>query len=450
MRRIPTTIAILALLASGCSAATGQPAPAVTSPVPTTAPGATTLPAATAVPTLPPASPDAWLLVGRKGADGLEVILASTKEKMLDLPAGIPARADWGRMIVATPVGGKTIVRDLVVQPGLGGPEIVVDGDWRLPTIGYDPIPAGLSADGSTLVLVEASSAAASAKAPTTARFAVLRVVPLERPHRIVELPGDFEYDAISPDGTTLYVVEHLAGEPAGRYQVRAVDVASGTLRNGVVADKRNVSEPMAGWPLGQVQRADGGVFTLYRGAEHPFIHALDTAGGTAVCIDLPATSAGDPDAARDWGIAPTPDGTSIYAVNATLGLALEVDPVELGIRRSVSLEPLAAGGIVLAKFGHSESGPVGRRVVVGPDGRTVYAAGAGGILAIRTADLEVTGRFLEGQAVEAFGVTADGGTLYVLLHDGGRIVRLDAASGKVLGQVPGDGYDRLLAVVPW
>lgn len=454
MRRIPTTIAILvllALLASGCSAATGQPAPTVASPVPTRTPGATTtLPAATAVPTLPPASPDAWLLVGRTGADGLEVILASTTEKLFDLPAGLPARPDWGRMVVATPLGGRTIVRDLVVQPGFGGPQIEVDGDWRLPTIGHDAIPAGLSADGSTLVLVEARAASASAEAPTKARFAVLRVTPLERPHRIVELPGDFEYDAISPDGATLYVVEHLAAKPGGRYQVRAVDVASGTLRNDVVADKRNISEPMAGWPLAQLRRPDGGVFTLYRGAEHPFIHALDTAQGTAVCIDLPATGGGDPEAARDWGLAPTPDGTAIFAVNATLGLALEVDPAQLGIRRSVSVEPLAAGGIALAKFGHLESGPVGRRVVVGPDGLALYAAGAGGILAIATADLTVTGRFLEGQGVAALGLTADGGTLYALLHDAGRIVRLDAATGKVLGQVPGDGYDRLLAVVAW
>lgn len=451
MRRIPTTIAILALLASGCGSAAGQPAPTVASPVPTTAPGATTtLPAATPVPTLPPASPDAWLLVGRAGADGLEVILDSTTEKLFDLPAGLPARPDWGRMVVATPLGGKTIVRDLVVQPGFGGPQIEVDGDWRLPTIGHDPIPAGLSADGSTLVLVEARATSASTEPMTTARFAVLRVAPLEGPQRIVELPGDFEYDAISPDGATLYVIEHLAAKPGGRYQVRAVDVASGTLRNDVVADKRNISEPMAGWPLAQLRRADGGVFTLYRGTEHPFIHALDTAAGTAVCIDLPAPGAGDPEAARDWGLAPTPDGTSIYAVNATLGLALEVDPAQLRIRRSVRVEPLAAGGIALAKFGHSESGPVGRRVVVGPDGRTLYAAGAGGILAIGIEDLKVTGRFLEGQGVEALGLTADGGTLYVLLHDEGRIVRLDAASGKVLGKVPGDGYDRLLAIVPW
>ena len=98
----------------------------------------------------------------------------------------------------------------------------------------------------------------------------------------------------MAPDGSTLYVVEHLAGKPDGRYQVRAVDVASGELEDGVIADKRGLVEPMAGWPLAQVRRSDGGVFTLYRSQEHPFVHALDTTTGTAVCIDLPPTETGD------------------------------------------------------------------------------------------------------------------------------------------------------------
>ena len=45
---------------------------------------------------------------------------------------------------------------------------------------------------------------------------------------------------------------------------------------------------------------------------------------------------------------------------------------------------------------------------------------------------------------------TPDGSAIYALLHAGGRIVRLDAASGRVTGEVPGSGYDRLAAVVPW
>ncbi len=444
MRRFITPIAILGVLASGCTTGIGKAAP-------TPSPGQES-PAATASVTLSAASPDAWLLVGKKGSDMLEVIRASTQEQMLELPMGVPTGTDWSRMVVATAAVGNTTVRDLTVQPGLGGRQTTVDGAWQLPTIGYDPTPVGLSADGSTVVLIEARPASASAitNASTSARFAVLRLADLDQPPRIIQLPGNVEYDAVSPDGDTLYVVEHLSGEPAGRYQVRAVDVTSGSLKDGVIADKRGLVEPMAGWPLAQVRRADGGVFTLYRSDEHPFIHALDTVTGTAVCIDLPATGVDDADAALDWGLAPTSDGASIYAVNATLGLVIEVDPTQLAIRRSVSVKALAAGGIVLAKVGHIEGGPVARRSIVAPDGRTLYAAGAGGILAIATSDLSVRGRFLDGQAVDTLGVTADGGELYALLGSGGRIVKLDASSGEMLGEVPGAGYDRLFAVVPW
>ena len=126
-----------------------------------------------------------------------------------------------------------------------------------------------------------------------------------------------------------------------------------------------------------------------------------------------------------------------------------DVDPSELGVRRSAILKPLAAGGIVLAKFGHQAGGPTGRRVVVGPDGKTVYAAGAGGILAIDASTLKEAARFVKGTAVDALAVTPDGGTLYALQHDG-HIVKLDARTGMLLGTVPGDGYDRLVAVVPW
>ena len=72
--------------------------------------------------------------------------------------------------------------------------------------------------------------------------------------------------------------------DAGGRYQVRAIDLPAGTLRDGVIVDKTNVDEVMAGYPLAQVRRADGGVFTLYRGTEHPLIHALNSVEGWALC----------------------------------------------------------------------------------------------------------------------------------------------------------------------
>jgi hypothetical protein len=435
----------LALLAVACSAAAG---PAGSSAAPTTG-GSAASPAptsaVTASPTLPPASQDAWLAVGRTGVAGLEVILATTMEQEYDaLPLGAPVDSQWGRLITTERSGGKTIVRNLVVQPGWGGISSTLDGAWRLPTVGPDPVPVGVSDDGMRIVLVEDGTPLADG--PT--RFAVFQNG-VTSPARIIELHGRFDYDALSPDGSTLYVVEHLDTDAGGVYQVRAVDVASGTLKDGVIADKRNLDEQMAGYPLAQVRRDDGIVLTLYRGLEHPFIHLLDTAEGWALCIDLPATRAHDDAAAADWGLAPSPDGSSVYAVNATLGLVEQIDPTQQAVVRSTTVQPLAGTGTVLAKFGHQDGGPVGRRVVVSPDGLTIYAAGTGGILALDTTTLQATGRFIPGNAVSALGVTPDGGTLFALLADG-HIVRLDTPTGALLSTLPGDGYDRLVAVVPW
>jgi DNA-binding beta-propeller fold protein YncE len=385
-------------------------------------------------------------VAGRAGDDGLRVIVASTAERVLDLPTGAPD-ASWSRLVTASAKGATTVVQELVVD-SLERASETIDGAWRLPTIGADPTPVGVSIDGETIVLVEDSAASAS-PAETTSRVAILRRSLAAAP-RIVTLAGSFEYDTLSPDGSTLYVVEHLAGPPDGHYQVRAVDTASGALRDAVVADKTGGDEAMAGWPIAQVRRPDGMVFTLYRGPEHPFIHALSSIDAWALCIDLPATGADDTAAELDWVLAATTGGSSLIAANATIGVAVEIPFGDLAVRRSVTFSPSASTVISLAKFGHEPGGPVGRRLVASPLGSTLYAAGAGGIVSLGATDLAVTGRFLEGVSIDAMAVTPDGTAIYALVHSDGRIVKLDAVTGKIVGQVPVGGFDRLVAIVPW
>ena len=319
------------------------------------------------------------------------------------MPQGVPAPA-WTRLLTATPGDGRTVVAAFTVENVENPASLTLDGTWRLPTIGDDPQPVGLSGNASTLVLVDTSTGPANAP---VSRFASCLRRSRDKP-RIISLHGTFDFDAISTDAQWLYVVEHLAAPPAGHYQVRQVDVASGRLQTGVVVDKSNPGETMAGWQLGQVRLAGGRVLTLYRGAEHPFIHALDTVNSFAVCIDLPATGAGDDAAARDWGIAEADTGL-VYAVNVALGLVVEVDPAALQLRRTATVRPMAANGIVLAKLGDGVSGQAGPRAVVAPDGASLYAVGATGILAISTTTLKATGRWLEGQAVDGLALSRDG-----------------------------------------
>ena len=440
--RILSGVAIIGL--AGCSAASGSPS------APPAGSAASPAPAASSSLT---DGRDAWLVVGRRGQPGLEVILASTAERDYELPNGVPDET-WGHVVSTESDGTHTTIRYLIVQPGFDGTQTTIDGAWRLPTIGLDPTPVGVSAgaenwlNSATVVLVEDLPGGAP-RAST--RFAVLRHSPVGDPvSKVIELAGSFEYDAISPDGSILYVVEHLAGPPEGRYQVRAVDVGTGLMRDAVIADKRNLEEAMAGWPIAQVRRPGGVVFTLYRGAEHPFIHALNTTEAWAVCIDLPASSNADPKAALDWGLTAGPTGRDVFAVNATLGLAVDVDTTDLSIRREATIQPIASSSIVLAKFGHGDVGPSGRRVVVAADGKTVYAAGSSGLLAIDAAKLTDARRILDGVSVGGLGLTPDGKTLFALDAGGGRILALDATTGNVLARVPGDDFDRLLAVVPW
>jgi hypothetical protein len=387
---------------------------------------------------------DAMLVVGRSGQDGLEVIVASTQERIGELPLGVPDER-WATMVAATSNNGTTDVLELEGESEPPGRSQSIDGAWRLPTIGAEPLPVGVSADGQTIVLVEASPDTSG----KTSRFAILKRTFDSKP-RFVELKGAFEYDAISPDGSILYVVEHLAGPPEGHYQVRAVDVATGALRDGVIVDKLNTDEAMAGYPIAQLRGPNGFVFTLYRAADHEFIHALSTIDGWALCIDLPAGSSRADAAALDWGLTSSSGAHSIFAVNATLGLAVEVDSDDLSVRHTARFDAPTAATISLAKFGHEKSGAVGRRVVVSADGSMIYAAGSNGIVRIAATDLAMSGSLIPGTAVDALGLTPDGRTLYALVHEGGRIVELDAASGEFVGRVPGDGYDRLVAIVPW
>jgi hypothetical protein len=436
------------VLVAGCSSSVG-PSDARPSAVAPSAAPTTPSPAPTTAVREPRAG-DVWLIVSTEDDPKLQVMLDGTLETAYQLPVGVPD-ATWGHILVATPGERTTSVEDLVVQPGFGGPSQQVDGRWRLPTVGFDPVPVGVSRDRSTIVLVEADAKHGTAGATrSVSRFAVLDGSLAGSPPRVIELTGAFDYDALSPDGGLLFVAQQVPGPLEGRYQVRAVETATGTLRDGIVVDKRNIDEQMAGWPVDQERRPDGMVMTLYRGTEYPFVHALSSVDAWAVCIDLPTRGFDEVDAAADWGIVSLGKGKDDLAINATLGIAVEISASDLSIRRSVDFEPSASTGVRLAKFGHGELGGGGRRVLALPDGSGVLAAGSGGVVLVGAKRLDVQQSYLPGIAVDGMALTPDGKTLFALTGADGRIARVDVGSGELEGWVGIGGYDRLLGALPW
>jgi hypothetical protein len=213
------------------------------------------------------------------------------------LPA--PAAADGlpGTGVVPSPVsapGGeveyvaKRAKRDTVLREQRldGGPvlrSLDLRGRYSVPAVAYDGSPSGLSADGRTLVLINPRKR--WPRKNTT--FAVVDARRMEL-RRHIQLRGDFSFDAISPDGRLVYLIEYLSPRDVTAYAVRAYDMRARRLFKEPVVDPSEPDEDMSGVPLSRVSDAEGRwAYTLYSGAKHPFMHALDTERRTAMCIDL-------------------------------------------------------------------------------------------------------------------------------------------------------------------
>jgi hypothetical protein len=181
-----------------------------------------------------------------------------------------------------------------------------IDGRWSVPAVTLDNGTTGLSADGGTLVLAHPPRQ----YPPTRTRLAVLDARHLLMLRRI-ELPGFFTVDAISPDGRWAYLIQY-PGDDVLDYRVRALDTRTGRLAARDVVDPRNPDEQMGGLPMTRAMSRDGRwAYTLYGGGEETFIHALDTVGRSAACIDLDMLAPdSDLSAVR---LSVTPDGRRIH-----------------------------------------------------------------------------------------------------------------------------------------
>jgi hypothetical protein len=222
----------------------------------------------------------ALALPAAAGGDGLPVVGVNAG------PAGVTTEASGARH-VALPAGrGRTLVARVRKDGGSVLRSRALRGRFTIPAIALDGTPSGLSADGRTLALIRPR-----ARFPQrTTRLALVGGRDL-RVRDFMTLRGDFSFDALSPDGRTLYLIEYLSRRDPTRYAVRAYDVRAGRLLRAPIVDPREPDERMRGFPITRETSPDGRwEYTLYDGAgSHPFVHALDTVRGEAACIDLDA-----------------------------------------------------------------------------------------------------------------------------------------------------------------
>src|SRR5439155_1643004 len=135
-------------------------------------------------------------------------------------------------------------------------------GAFTVPAVALDGSASGLSADGRTLVLIRPRAAF-----PQARTVLAILAVPELRVRRVLRLRGDFSFDAIAPDGRSLYLIQYVSRTDATRYVVRAYDLAARRLVRAPVVDPRERGEKMRGLPLTRAASADGRwAYTLYAG----------------------------------------------------------------------------------------------------------------------------------------------------------------------------------------
>lgn len=190
---------------------------------------------------------------------------------------------------VALWAGRQTAVAAVRVHGGRVVRSTAIRGTYGVPLVANDGTAGGLSADGKTLVL---STYPTIPGPQSVTRFAVLSTKTL-RLQRAVTLRGSYSYDAISPDGSAMFLIEYLSLNTAtqvAHYRVRAFDLAAGRLLEGAITDRRERGQDMQGQPVTRATSGDSTwAYTLYsRYVGKGFVHALDTRHRAAVCVDLP------------------------------------------------------------------------------------------------------------------------------------------------------------------
>ena len=227
---------------------------------------------------------------------------------------------------------------------------LFLPGRFTIPDVAIDGTTSGLSADGKTLVLIEPRWRAGRART----RF-MLMSVPGMHGRGIVELPGDFTFDAMSPDASRLYFIEYLSKNDPTRYRVRAFDTAASRLLPGAIVDSSEPDEEMRGYPVSRVMSAEGRyAYTLYDGGGRtPFVHVLDTVGGGARCVDL--DELGGNNAIYSFRLHREPGGDVAVALHGKPWLVL--DRASFRVRSADKTTPTDTAGSAWARVGLGAGG---------------------------------------------------------------------------------------------
>ena len=327
------------------------------------------------------------------------------------------------------------------------------------------------SVSGDAVALVEPTPGAPGVPVPRS-ETPIVVVDPAggQAPMRF-RLDGNYEPESFSIDDERLFLIQYLPAETPAVYRVVVLELASGNVRP-VRGRFKTPPQRMPGVRLGQVfDPVTSQMYTLYSNepgayadayedvggadpyggsggsrsgdsgeradgywAEETFVHVLNLRNGWAYCAGLPKVMWGG--SRTDQAIVPSPDGDSLYVVDARQGLVAVMDTESLEVVRTGRID-LGAGG--------------GRASVsVSPDGITLFASpgGDGSMLsAIDTRSMTLADRWPAPGPISGLGMALDGSTLFAAV--GERIEVVDLETGEPTASVPTPGLAPILSLEP-
>lgn len=239
---------------------------------------------------------------------------------------------------------------------------------------------------------------------------------------RRYDLEGNFEPEAFSTDGRSLFVVSYLPPRKPTNYQVRRLDLENGEV-TGVYTPDAHLQRAMGGTARIQAASPDGTrLYTLYTvkadadSEARAFVHVLSLDELWAHCIELPEGFDSSDD---DTGaITVSRDGKHAYLADSNTEAIVEIDTETLEVSRIGSVDLDVGSGTHLAESADT----------------TLYAASGVDVVAVDLDTFEERESWQMFSTVAGLQVGTNPRQLFVGVRD--RIIVLDVETGLRLDSI--------------
>lgn len=247
-------------------------------------------------------------------------------------------------------------------------------------------------------------------------------------------LEGNYEPEAFSVDTRTLFLLKFLPADNPDHYEVLRLDLETGAVINEYTPEV-GIDSWMKGHARSQVTAPDGRfLYTLYSldPGEDPikdpaldnspdyyaFIHVISLEEEWSFCIFLPMPFGQR--SVDSIGLAVSPDGTALAAVDRRTGHLVEIDTTELEITRKnmIGEYPEAVGPVPMA---------------IDPAG-FIYLADGSYVSSLEPENRNYTSEMEAAGTVRSMDISGNGQFLRVAVP--GRIHVMDLSTGEEVGNL--------------